>query len=58
MGTYLIPIKCLEIDLLNAGEERVISFEYVVSLEFIRNSLTYVTTLKSGDVILDQLTET
>ena len=54
--------KCLEIDLLIPGEERVISFVYVVSLEFVgawrAKPLTYVTTLESGEVILDQLTET
>ena len=45
----------LEIDLLGVREERIISSVAVVSLTEPRIS-TYVATLKSGDVVLDEFT--
>jgi hypothetical protein len=44
------------VDLLNAGEERVVGGTVIMPLDSFSLNLTYVATLKSADVVLDTFT--
>jgi cell division protein FtsB len=45
-----------KVDLLNAGEERVVSGGVIMPMSSFSTNLTYVATLKSADVVLDTFT--